>query len=120
MSINLTQENLMQQPNIPLQPNVNVDNVNASFDDDLPPPPPPLSSSPTAELNHHLNAPSTTGAEEDSDSVNNSSIVAAQQAPRSSNLPVPLERTVAARRSRNEYVNIPQVVQQIQQQVCSI
>ena len=114
MSINLTQESLTQQSN-PLQPNVNVDN-NASFDDDLPPPPPPLSSSPTAELNNQLDAPSTTGAEEDTDSVNNSSIVTAQPH-RTSHLPVPLERTVAARRSRNEYVNIPTVVQQIHQQV---
>ena len=116
IGINLTQESLTQQPisNL-LQPNVNVD-TNASFDDDLPPPPPPLSSSPTAELNHQLDAPSTTGAEEDTDSVNNSSIVTAQPT-RGANLPVPLERTVAARRSRNEYVNIPQVVQQIQQQV---
>ena len=114
MSINLTQECITQQSNH-LQPNVNVDN-NASFDDDLPPPPPPLSSSPTAHLNHQVDAPSTTGAEEDTDSVNNSSIVTAQPH-RTTHLPVPLERTVAARRSRNEYVNIPTVVQQIHQQV---
>ena len=115
MSINLTQENITQQQSINNR-NVNEGATNASFDDDLPPPPPPLSSSPTADLNHQLDAPSTTGAEEDTDSVNNSSIVTAQS-PRGGNLPVPLERTVAARRSRNEYVNIPQVVQQIQQQV---
>ena len=119
LGINLTQESLTQQ-SMPLRTqHVGGDN-NQSFDDDLPPPPPPLSSSPTAELNNQLDAPSTTGAEEDTDSVNNSSIVIAQQPSRVANLPVPLERTVAARRSRNEYVNIPVVVQQIQQQQVGI
>ena len=114
MSINLTQESLTQQPQ-PTHTNAMVGN-NTSFDDDLPPPPPPLSSSPTAGINNQLDVPSTTGAEEDTDSVNNSSIVTAQ-ASAGARLPVPLERTVAARRSRNEYVNMPVVVQQMQQQV---
>lgn len=51
-------------------------------DDDLPPPPPPLSSSPT---------PGSNGNQ------------AQAQAPP----PVPLQRTAPARRSRNEYVNMP-------------
>ena len=114
MSINLTQESLTQQPQ-PTHTNAMVGN-NTSFDDDLPPPPPPLSSSPTAGINNQLDVPSTTGAEEDTDSVNNSSIVTAQ-ASAGARLPVPLERTVAARRSSNEYVNMPVVVQQMQQQV---
>ena len=56
---------------------------NTSFDDDLPPPPPPMSSSPTGS----------------------SSQAAAQ-------VPVPLQRTAPARRSRNEYVNMPMLATQ--------
>ena len=71
--------------------NINMNNMNTSYDD-LPPPPPPLSSSPSPPC------PA-------SDSDNSDSVVTAQ-------MPVPQIRSSIR---RNEYVNIP-VQPQVSQQ----
>ena len=63
--------------------NINLNNLNTSYDD-LPPPPPPLSSSPSPPCPV-------------SDSDNSDSVVTAQ-------MPVPQTRSSIR---RNEYVNIP-------------